>query len=151
MAKCPTYVRQCQAQIEVSLWECMQGIKVLENITVTSDTSSDKVPTLKQDEKITLRLDPRLMEMARALVTERKAGTVSEYIRGLIIADAVKQGKSLSGIDIPGWLTDVLVELRLIHPHEGPRSSEPSPAEGNESRGHPYDPRSDKGKPRKKT
>jgi hypothetical protein len=107
-------------------------MNLLDTNRLTSDTWSDTMTTEKQDEKIAIRLESRLMEMARALIVERNTGTISEYIRGLIIADAVKQGRSLAGITIPGWLTDTLVELRLVQ--APPRSSPPGPAEEKGSR-----------------
>jgi hypothetical protein len=125
----------------------MGGIKLLEKASFMSDAMSDMVTTDKQDEKITLRLEPRLMELARVLIVQRKAGTISEYIRGLIIADAVRQGKSTARITIPGWLTDSFVELRLVsvHPDASPRSSDTSPTEEKEPRGSPNESSRDEG------
>lgn len=101
----------------------------------------------KQGPAITVRLEPKLRELARILAKERGATDTSDYIRGLLVADAVKQNKPLSGIQIPGWLIDNLVELQLVTP----RSSVPSPPEGNEARGRPHEPTEDKSKPRKKS
>jgi hypothetical protein len=99
------------------------------------------MPKPTQDERIVIRLEPRLMEITRALVVERDTGAISEYIRGLIVADAVKQGKSLAGVAIPGWLTDTLVELRLVHADSQthPRSSGTSPTEEKEQRDRPHE------------
>ena len=58
----------------------------------------------------TVRFDVRLMALIDELIAEHNAGTISAYIRGLIVADALKMGKPLAGIDIPGWQTSTLLE-----------------------------------------
>ncbi len=79
------------------------------------------------------------MELTRSLIGQRESGTISEYIRGLIIADAIKQHLSLSGISIPGWLTNTLVELHLVHAQVqiDQRPSGTSPLEEKRLRGKP--------------
>jgi hypothetical protein len=129
----------------------MDAMKPLEKTPVMSDTPSDKMANGKQDERIVIRLEPRLMEMARALVAERDSGTISEYIRGLIIADAAKQGKTLSGINIPGWLIDNLVVVQTLNP----RSSASSSTEGRNNESppgeKPHEPIRDRARARGKT
>jgi hypothetical protein len=117
----------------------VEGNKPLEKTVLMSDTSSDTMTPDKQDEKqgekITVRLGVRLNQLAQSLAREHGADDFSDYVRGLIVHDAVTRGKSLSGIATPGWLQDDLVELRLVQPN--PRSSETSPPGGKESEGGP--------------
>lgn len=87
---------------------------------------SDTLPAMAKDKqvaRITVRLEDDLFALARTLANDRRADDVSDYIRGLLVVDAVTEGKSLGSIAIPGWL----IEQGLIVPGIGPRSSVASP------------------------
>lgn len=71
------------------------------------------MPNEKRALRITIRLDAKLLEMAERLIDQHKAGDTSEYIRGLILADAVFSGLPVEGTDIPGWLIGTRL---LVHP-----------------------------------
>jgi len=55
--------------------------------------------------RINLRLDPPLRVLLEDLISLRMARDLSDYIRGLIIADAIELRKPIIGVEIPGWLS----------------------------------------------
>jgi hypothetical protein len=89
---------------------------------------SDTAPPMtkeKKFERITVRLEAQLFELARSLARERGAADISDYVRGLLVVDAVTENKPLGGTPVPGWL----IEKGIIVPSLRPRSSVKSPAE----------------------
>ena len=73
----------------------------------------------KQTEKITglsdrinVRFDSAMTALINELIKLHNADGVSDYVRGLVILDALKADKKLLGISIPGWLTESLVFIR---------------------------------------
>ena len=71
----------------------------------------------KQDEEIArlngrvnLRVEPALRNLIDELIKESGASDISDYLRGLVIAEAIESKKKMLGISIPAWL----VERRVI-------------------------------------
>jgi len=58
----------------------------------------------KRTSKVTVRLEPRLRDLADAGAESRGASDISDYIRGLLLSDAHNLGAPLKGLDLPGWL-----------------------------------------------
>ena len=57
------------------------------------------------DERVNIRIEPRLKEILDTRILELGARNLTDYIRGLLIADAVRNGKNLRGVlSLPGWL-----------------------------------------------
>lgn len=73
--------------------------------------------------RLNLRVEPELHRLALELVRERGARDLSDYIRGLLIDDAMEAEKQLRGVSIPGWLTD----RRLILVRRDSEAHVPSP------------------------
>lgn len=145
-AKCLPLVSQCQALLYTHVWIYVDATKPIEKAVFMSDTLADEMGQEKQSERITVRVGTRLYQLAQTLVTDHKAEDFSDYVRGLIVRDAVQEHKPTEDVDFPAW-TMRFFEVKMA----SPRSSEPSPTEGNEPRGKPRESSDDKPKPRKKS
>ena len=69
------------------------------------------------DEKLitrfNFRIDEALRDIASELIKRRGAKDISDYLRGLLIIDALAASIPVTGIDIPGWLNDKRIEICL--------------------------------------
>ena len=61
--------------------------------------------------RVNVRFEPALKEITDQLVRERGALDLSDYLRGLVIADAIAADKKMNGITIPGWLIGKRVSI----------------------------------------
>ncbi len=60
----------------------------------------------KKTRQNAIRVTSELFELGRKMMTHRGAENFSEYIRGLILLDAVHRSPELlAGHDLPGWIT----------------------------------------------
>lgn len=66
----------------------------------------------KRTAKITVRLEPGLRDMGKYLASKSGASDLSDYLRGLILADVISDGQVVTGIDIPGWLIGKHIDIR---------------------------------------
>lgn len=74
-------------------------------------------PVEKQIKPRTVRVDERLFQIALSRVTETGADDFSDYVRGLIVADALASPMKITGIDIPGWIVGKRVNFTTIDPN----------------------------------
>jgi hypothetical protein len=78
----------------------------------------------KKDVRKTVRVEEGLFQIALQRISTMEANDFSDYVRGLIIADALSASAPMSGINIPGWLVGTRVSFALIenvdppNPHE---------------------------------
>jgi hypothetical protein len=61
---------------------------------------------------LTIRLDPTLGMLCDRVAVERGAADLSDYIRGLLIADAIALGHVLVGIEVPSWVVGTVLDVQ---------------------------------------
>jgi len=66
---------------------------------------------------IAIRMELTLGTLCERLAVEREASGLSDYIRGLLIADAIALGHDLTGIQIPGWVVGTVLDVQRKVPH----------------------------------
>ena len=77
----------------------------------------------KQTGKITVRVDEELAKLAAQLAEERGATDVSDYVRGLLVADAATVDRNLiHGIPIPGWAVERVFQAGKEKEREAPKA-----------------------------
>jgi hypothetical protein len=69
-----------------------------------------------QTGRVNVRFEPALKIVIDQLTKERGASDLSDYIRGLVIADAIAADKKMHGITIPGWL--IGQRISIVGPRE---------------------------------
>lgn len=55
-------------------------------------------------ERVNLRIESQLLEYVKDLASKAGARDLSDYVRGLLIAESMTAKKDLTGISLPGWL-----------------------------------------------
>ncbi len=60
---------------------------------------------------LAVRLERAYADMVRKLQQHHGIPQFTNYLRGLIYSDAVRNGLPVAGLDVPGWLTRSYPEL----------------------------------------
>lgn len=63
----------------------------------------------KKQSRISIRFDEQLFRVAADMQKEHGADDISDYIRGLIVLQAVQEGRSIRGVQIPGWISELIL------------------------------------------
>lgn len=78
-------------------------------------TTTEKETT--QGGRINVRFEPTLRSLVDDLIRLRGAADLSDYMRGLVILDALSADRKLFGISIPAWLTESRVSIKGSDSH----------------------------------
>lgn len=107
----------------------MSYAKVIENMNLVIETlGMTEGLTEKRVKPRSVRLEERLYQIALSRLPRTGANDFSDYVRGLIIADALSVAASMAGIDIPGWLVGKRVNFTLVEPEKQPQEKADSGA-----------------------
>lgn len=87
----------------------------------------------KKQTRASIRFGESLYKVALECAGRRNID-ISEYVRGLVAEDAAREGVSLSGVDLPGWIIGERVSIS-----HGKSAAKPkAEASGSSQRGaHP--------------
>lgn len=87
----------------------------------------------KKTRQNAIRVSSELFELGRSMTLTRGAGNFSEYVRGLLLLDAIRHSPDLVfGHDVPGWVTrDKRFEEAIAGARKGqPREKPSGPGQG---------------------
>lgn len=80
----------------------------------------------KKHDRITVRFGERLYRLALELQRIHRARDFSGYLRGLVIRDAISEGRSIEDLDfdLPAWIWTPEIRARMGRPEadERPKS-----------------------------
>jgi hypothetical protein len=71
-----------------------------------------------------IRVSSELFDLGRTMMSRRGAENFSDYVRGLLLLDAIHHSPDLVfGHDVPGWVTrDKRFEAAILRPRDGERA-----------------------------
>lgn len=70
----------------------------------------------KKQSRVSIRFGEELYRLAIEMQKAHGATDISDYVRGLILEKAVEEGRSVKGLDLPGWLVGSSVHISRTAP-----------------------------------
>jgi hypothetical protein len=80
---------------------------------------------VSSDKKVVVRFSEELHDLALQLQKQHGATDVSDYLRGLVVADAAREGRLIRGISIPAWVVGERIHLtsdKTKEQHDSPKA-----------------------------